>query len=391
MIACRTVAVVAIAAATLVTVAGPASATSDGFVSASGTKLMLHGKPWRFVGFNDYQLTSETGNAYYCGRQTSDATLNSVLQDAKNSGATAIRTWFYQSYYDLNAQGASIKPTWTAFDRVLNTAAAYGLEVIPVLVNEWQSCEPPSTNKNLGFFQSGYTLPNSYGYPLSFQTYAMTVAKHYAHKKQIAFWQLGNEMQNDTPTGCDSYAESAGAAALRSFADNMTAEIKSVDPNHLVSLGTAGGGECGLSTTDYQYVNAGAVDICDYHDYNNVTQAMPDDGYNRLAQRIAQCGALNKPIAVTESGIAADADTNGQDTGTITVATLQNRATFFQAKLNAAFKAGVAGYVLWEKEQDASNSAENITSHLLFEIGPNSLLYDPTNAVTSIVAASLRH
>src|SRR5216684_575883 len=120
-------------------------------------------------------------------------------------------------------------------------------------------------------------------------------------------------------------------------------------------LRAVGGGECGLSGADYQYVYAGAVDICDYHDYYNVTQAMPDDGYNRLAQRIAQCQALNKPIAVSESGIAADVDGNGQDTGTVTSITLQKRASFFQAKLVAAFDTGVAGYVLWEKEQDASN------------------------------------
>jgi endo-1,4-beta-mannosidase len=268
---------------------------------------------------------------------------------------------------------------------VLNAAASYGLKVIPVLINEWQSCEPLSTNKNLGFFETGYQQPNSYGYPLSSKAYAATVARHYANNTQIAFWQIGNEMHNYTDTGCDSFAESAGASALRAFADDMTAAIKAVDSNHLVSLGTAGGGECGLSVTDYQYVHAGAIDICDYHDYYNVTQAMPNDGYNRLAQRIAQCKALNKPIVVSESGIAADVNGNGQDTGTVTSVTLLNRARFFLAKLAAAFNRGVVGYVPWEKEQDASNSAENF-KHGLFEIGPN----DPTNWVTAGVAVSLR-
>ena len=320
------------------------------------------------------------GGAYFCGRTIDDATLDSVLRGAKKSGATVIRTWFFQSYYDMNSQGAWIQPTWAAFDRVLEAAASYDLKVIPVLINEWQSCEPPSTDKNLGFFQTGYEQPDSYGYPLSFKAYATTVARHYANNTQIAFWQIGNELQNYADTGCDSFAESAGAKALRAFADDMTTAIKAVDPNHLVSLGTSGGGECGLSTTDYQYVNAGAVDLCDYHDYYNVTQAMPDDGYNRLAQRITQCQALNKPIVVSESGIAADVDGNGQDTGTVTSVTLQNRASFFQAKLNAAFSRGVVGYVLWDKEQDPSNLAE------LFEIGPN----DPTNSITARVAKSLR-
>ena len=331
------------AAALLSATPGLALASSDRFVGSSGSGLTLHGHPWRFVGFSDYQLTSMPGGAYFCGRPIDDATLDSVLQDAKKSGATVIRTWFFQSYYDMNSKGARIRPTWAAFDRVLKAAASYDLKVIPVLINEWQSCEPPSTNKNLGFFQTGYEQPDSYGYPLSFKTYATTVARHYANDTQIAFWQIGNELQNYTGTGCDSFAESAGASALRAFADGMTAAFKAVDPNHLVSLGMSGGGECGLFARDYQYVNAGAVDLCDYHDYYNVTQAMPDEGYAPLAQRIAQCHSLNKPIVVTESGIAADVGGNGKDTGTVTSITLKNRAGFFEAKLNAAFSRGVAG------------------------------------------------
>jgi mannan endo-1,4-beta-mannosidase len=382
-----------IAGASVLLVTGVVPATSSGalasatgFVGSSGTALTLAGHGWRFVGFNDYQLTSMPGGAYFCGRRTGAATVNSVLRNAKKSGATVIRTWFFQSYYDMNSRGGWIRPTWAAFDRVLKAARSYGLKIIPVLMNEWQTCEPSSVNKNLGFFQTGYEQPQSYGYPLSFKTYATRVARHYASNTTIAFWQIGNELQNYTATGCDAFAESAGARALRAFADDMTAAINTVDQHHLVALGTSGGGECGLSGTDYQYVVAGAVDICDYHDYLNATQAMPNDGYNRLAQRISQCRALHKPIVVSESGIAADVGSSGQDTGTVSTSTLLNRAKFFHAKLTAAFKRGVAGYVLWEKEQDSSNSAQNFGQHQLFEIGP----IDPTNSATARVADSLR-
>jgi len=370
-------------------VASPTLARPDGFVRVTGTELTVHGQPWRFVGFNDYQMTSMPGGAYFCGRQMDDATLNAVLRDAKKAGATVIRTWFFQSYYDLNSQGTAVSPTWAAFDRVLDRASTYGLKVVPVLVNEWRDCEPSSTNKSLYFFAGGYAQPSP-GYPLSFKTYATTVAHHYANSTQIAFWQIGNELQNFVGNGCGSAAETFGAIALRAFADDVTASIKKADPNHLVSLGTIGAGECGLSNADYAYVHAGAVDLCDYHDYGDVTQALPDDGYNRLAQRVAQCRTLDKPIVVTESGIAADVGADGQETGAVTGATLQNRAGFFQAKLTAAFTDGVAGYVLWEKEQDASNSAENISSHGLYEIGPDNLLHDPTNTVTATQARGLR-
>jgi hypothetical protein len=366
--------------------ASPATA-STAFVGRSGSTLTLNGKPWRFVGFNNYQLTSQPGGAFYCGRTIDQTTLNSILQDARNSGASVIRTWFFQSYYDLNAHGQTITPSWSAFDRVLTTAAAYGLKVIPVLVNEWQDCEPASVNKNLGFYQYGYKSPG-YGYPLSFRTYASTVAAHYAGNPTIAFWQIGNELESNTPSGCTASAESAGASALRAFADDMTGAIKAVDPNHLVSLGTLGSGQCGLAGTDYEYVHAGKVDLCEYHDYGDPIHAIPNDGYNRLAQRIAQCAALGKPLFVGESGIVADVGDSGQSTGVINATSLQLRAGFFDAKMTAAFDNGLAGYMIWDKEQDASNSTYNLNNGR-YSVGPSSLFADPTNTVTLSIAGSL--
>ena len=96
----------------------------------SGQALTLNGSPWRFIAYNDYQLTSMP-NAAYCGRALDQATLNSIMQDAKASGANVIRTWFFQSYYDMsNANGSwqEVTPTYAAFDRVLNAAAANGLK-----------------------------------------------------------------------------------------------------------------------------------------------------------------------------------------------------------------------------------------------------------------------
>jgi mannan endo-1,4-beta-mannosidase len=269
----------ALAALIACTASAQARAASDSFVGRSGQDLTLNGASWRFIAYNNYQLTSLPGG-YDCGQADTQADLDEVMQNAAASGASVIRTWFFQSYYDLNAQGGRTSPSWTAFDRVLDTAARYGLKVIPVLVNEYQQCEPASVTKNLGFFQSAYEQPG-YGYPLSFKQYATTVAQHYADNSTVAFWQIGNELYDDTPSGCSSAAESQGAQALRSFADNMTDALKSVDPNHLVSLGTEGTGQCGLEGSDYQYVMAGAVDLCEYHDYDDVTDPMPNDGYNR--------------------------------------------------------------------------------------------------------------
>ncbi len=384
------VAVLLVALTSFVLAAPPSVATagsSSPFVGRSGATLTLNGQPWRFVGFNDYQLTSLPGPAFSCGRAVDQATLGAILADAKKAGATAIRTWFFQSYYDTNAQGQTITPTWTAFDRLLDAATSAGLKVIPVLVNEWQDCEPSSVNKNLGFFQGAYRQPG-YGYPLSFRSYAATVAEHYASNPTVAFWQIGNELEGNSPNGCSGATETQAASALRAFADDLTTSIKAVDSHHLVSLGTMGSGQCGLSAADYQYVHSGSVDLCEYHDYGDATRALPSDGYNRLAERISQCRALGKPLFVGEAGIVSDVGQAGQSTGTIDATSLQLRAQYFNAKMSAAFTNGLVGYLLWDKQQDASNSAYNLNNGR-YSVGPSSLFPDPTNDVTAMIAASL--
>jgi hypothetical protein len=191
-------------------------ASPSGFVHRSGATLTLNAAPWRFVGFNDYQLTSLPGGAFSCGRQIDQPTLDSILQDARNAGATVIRTWFFQSYYDQNAAGQTISPTWAAFNRVLSSAAAHGLKVIPVLVNEWPDCEPASSNKGLGFYQTGYKSAG-YGYALSFKAYAATVAAHYAgpDDRLLADRQRAREQHDGRLRRADRGRRGARAAGFR--------------------------------------------------------------------------------------------------------------------------------------------------------------------------------
>jgi hypothetical protein len=316
-------------------------------------------------------------------RVVDQPTMDAIMQDARSAGASAIRTWFFQSYYDLDASGRAAPPSFSAFDRVLGTAAAYGLKVIPVLMNEFPTCEAPGAKvRDLSFFENGYRQPQP-PYALSFARYAATVARHYSGDQTIAFWQLGNELYADEPS-CGAATEGSAARALRSFADAMTGAIRAVDPHHLVSLGTIGTGQCGLSGRDYAYVQAGAVDICDYHDYGDVTHSVPNDGFNRLAQRIAECRAMHKPLVVSESGIPADVDDRGRSAGAVSPSSLQLRAGFFDAKLTAAFAAGIMGYGLWEMQQSRSDSPYN-RGQSEYEIGPG----DPTGSVTARLAATL--
>ena len=304
---------------------------------------MVKGSPLHLIGYNWHWLGTN------CSTPTDaeiDATFSRI---ATASHGNVVRTAFYQS--------GSNYGSYTDFDRYIWYAKHYGLYIVPILVNQLADCEPAKTMPRSLWYQGGYTQPDD-GYPLSFRTYALRLATHYANEPTIAFWQLVNE-PDASPCGV------AGAQTLRNFADDMTMTLKSVDPNHMVDLGVPG--QCaGDTTADYTQIVSGQVDLCDvWHDYKEPATPLP----SQMSQRTNSCLSLNKPAFVGESGICADIDPSQTCSGTITPASLQQRATFFAAKLNAGLNAGLAGYMLWSKGKGS----------VQYSVGPG----DPTESIVA--------
>jgi hypothetical protein len=298
-----------------------------------GTQLYLSGQPWKFAGYNlpcqqPFLMTMQQLEYYF-------------KDVAINSKANVIRMWWFQS--DM---GTGSNP-WAPFDQIVAAAQAAGIRILPALTNQWQTCDEPSPatpEKELPWYQGGYEQPEG-GYPLSYKQFALKLAAHFASSRTIAFWQLVNEAEAPTTTGCDEGA----AAALRGFADDMAASLHQVDPHHLVNLGTQGAGECGTAGSDYQYVHAGKIDLCEVHDYSDPAIAMPT-GTDSLAADITACHALDKPIFIGEAGIPGNVQPDGSSgSAPITTATIDQRAVFFKAKIDAFNAAGGVGYVIWFK------------------------------------------
>lgn len=164
-------------------------------------------------------------------------------------------------------------------------------------------------------------------------------------------WQLMNEAEIKTSQTASACAPTADLAA---FAADVSGLIKSIDSNHLVSLGTMGAGQCGSQGSDYQSIHSiRTIDVCEYHDYGHETEPLPA----HLASDIAACRVLGKPIFVGESGIKA----------TSVGGTLADRAAAFDAKCSAMFNAGVGGFLVWSW----NNAAPTTTN---WPVGPG----DPT-------------
>ncbi len=300
-----------------------ARAYNYGFVKASGTHLTLNGYNYRFDGANMYYLNSRSN----CGPTYSSSQVATSFDDQK--GGEVVRAWFYQKLATVNGQ-----LNWSAFDNSLSIANQHNKRVIVTLVDQWGAC----TNLGylgIGWYQWAYKQKLS-SEIMSYRQFVYDLVQRYKNNPTVLMFQLVNEPEAKTSSGGTCY-ESSAAKALRAFADDVGGMIHSIDPNHLVSLGGMGSGQCGMAGGDYQYVNASpGTNLCEYHDYNHPTTTMPGDQWNGLQVRLNQCRYLNKPLFVGETGIHVPDQ-----------ASVWQRYTDFNNKFSTQFSAGVVGELIW--------------------------------------------
>jgi probable HAF family extracellular repeat protein len=337
------------------------TSTATGFVSRDRTRLLLDGQPYRPIGLNIYNANSNDWCWYRMDGNVLDDSLTAI-----GSGKNAMRAWFFQQLANTNGTR-----DWTAFDRTLAIARAHGYKVIATLIDQWGNCGATNGQgygyKDQTWYQTGYRQPDPSAI-VSYRDWVQEVAARYKNDSTILSWQLVNEPEARVPpchqladgswscAGCD---EPTAETALESFASDVSSVIKSVDPNHLVSLGTIGSGQCGTSYLDYKKVmSVPTLDLCEYHDYSP-NQWIPGDVYNGLQFRIEQCNALDKPLLVGELGIKPNS----------VGGTFADRARAVASKLCAQLSAGVAGELLWAWDKNGS-LLDN------FDIGPSDPVLD---------------
>jgi mannan endo-1,4-beta-mannosidase len=334
--------------------------TPSGFVTRNGTQLLVDGRPYRPIGLNIYNANSNGWCWYAMG--------GSILNDSLTAigpGKNAMRAWFFQQLATTNGSR-----DWTAFDRTLATARAHGYKVIATLIDQWGDCGATNGQgygyKDQTWYESGYSQPDPSAI-VSYRDWVQEVAARYKDDATIFAWQLVNEPEVLVPpcqvvngqVTCAACDEPTAESDLSSFATEVAGLIKAVDPNHLVSLGTIGSGQCGAQYTDYKSVmSIPSLDLCEFHDYD-YQHSMPGDQWNGLQFRINQCNELGKPLLVGELGVKPN-----QVGGT-----LRDRADVVAGKLCAQLRAGVAGALLWAWDKDGSLGNN-------FDIGPSDPVLD---------------
>ncbi len=302
-----------------------ATSTPGDFVTSDGGDLMLDGIPFRFTGLNIPNANSD-------GTCFAPIDVGQALADI-GPGKAVMRAWFFQNM----ATTGGVRD-WSRFDATLSAAAANGVKVIPVLANQWADCETGLGFKTKAWYETGYRHQTDPDGTVAYYDWVREIVTRYKDDPTIAFWQLINEgeIQEVEGGGCASIADAADT--FKDWAADVSSLIKSIDTNHLVSLGTIGGGQCGAQGDEYTFVHdLSTIDLCEYHDYGSPSVPIPGDQYNGLQVRFNQCAELGKPIFVGEAGIIPN-DVGG---------TFQARADAFAAKIDAQFAAGSDGFLAW--------------------------------------------
>ncbi len=319
--------------------------SAQGWVSRAGSQLVLNGRPWQFTGLNIYNANSRDNCWYTMGAPE----LGEAL-DASHAGA--MRAWFFQSLATTNGQR-----DWSKFDATLDAARARNVHVVVTLADQWGACEP-GEYKDASWYTDRYRTEKPSGLPATYREWVAEIVTRYRNDPTILAWQLVNEPE----VMVERYGQCAENASgiLRSFVSDVGGLIKSIDSQHLVSVGVIGGGQCGAVYTEYSDLHSlDVVDLCEYHDYGQPRSAIAGDQWNGLGMRLFQCALLGKPLIVGELGIRPLQDLGG-------AATLAHRAVVVGAKLQATRAAGVAGTMVWNWNSGAQGGSATDN----FEVGP---------------------
>jgi mannan endo-1,4-beta-mannosidase len=239
--------------------AHPANAAPAGFVTRSGAGFVADGKPFRYGGTNNYYL-----------HYTSQLMVDDVFNDAQAMGLTVLRAWtFLECGGDKpNSAGACSQGAdhwmqrWSnasngvvyntganglqALDRMIADAAQHNIKLILPFTNNWKDfggMDQYVTWYGLQFHDQFYTdsrIKQDYKNwitTLLNRTNSVTGVT-YKDDPTIFAWELANEprcINASLPTSGTCTADT-----LTGWADEMSTFVKSLDPNHMVSVGDEG-------------------------------------------------------------------------------------------------------------------------------------------------------
>jgi len=302
-------------------------ATSRGaqndFVRVHGNEFVINQRAFRFIGVN------VRGLVHYGDRRTlehaSEGHRREQLAAAYDMGARVVRVF-------LPSMHASPAQTIDRLAQVLALAADFpGLYILPALSNLYADV-PFRVAGDEGFYAK--VDPNFHadllkadfftgGYQQNFLPFARQVVARFRNEPRIFAWEIGNELKLNPVSG--DLNSDPHVAAFINFKLAVARELRTLDPNHLITTGMISTHHAWLhnDTLRHRLYASPLFDFLTVHCYNE--EYLNDD--SRLAE------TLNKPFIVEEAGF-------GNKYGS-------NRSGKVIEDMQRWFGLGARGYMQW--------------------------------------------
>ncbi|TXG57503.1 hypothetical protein EZV62_015332 [Acer yangbiense] len=210
-------------------------------VAKSGNQFVVNGKPFYVNGFNTYWLM------VFAADQSTRGKVSELFQQASSVGLTVCRTWaFNDGQWRALQKSPSVydEEVFKALDFVVSEAKKYKIRLILSLVNNWDAYggkpQYVKWGKDAGLnltsdddFFSHPTLRSYYKAHVKTVLNRVNTLTNITYKEDptIFAWELMNEPRCTSDPSGDK---------LQSWIQEMAVYVKSMDPKHLVEIGTEG-------------------------------------------------------------------------------------------------------------------------------------------------------
>ena len=345
--------------------------------------FLYQGRPFCFAGSNNYYLTYKD-----------KVMVDDVFAQAKALGLRVLRTWAFEDrgslddsvpstvhneweppgtkegvyfqYFDTKTQapayneGAEQDDGLRRLDYVLSKAAENDIKLILVLTNNWKDFG--GMDQYLKWFDLKYhhefytderarSAYKSYAQHLIERTNSVTKLL-YKDDPTIFAWELANEPRCRN-SGKFDRLQDCHAETITSWVKEMSAHIKSLDPNHMVAVGDegffnrpAGAGEQynGADGVDHEaYLAVDSIDFGTFHLYPETWGTTLSWGNQWINDHIAAAQQAGKPTVLEEYGVLVKRD---DKTGQV-VSGQERRRIAYTNWNNLLLKGGANAAMFW--------------------------------------------
>lgn len=297
----------------------PTTVSQPSFVKVEGLGFALNDQPFRFVGANSIYF------GYY---KEFDYSIEDAIHSAKENGLDVLRIY-------LGFNGKSMNE----YDRALDIATQNDVRVIAVLTD--CCCFGGSQTEGSYYNSRPFCEFNSSNSIESYKTYLERIllrkntinGRVYRDDPTIMAWDVANE----------PYLDKISDAELNSWLADVTAYIKSIDPNHLITFGiNNGGSKYDVDGPHYTALNVPGLDFFSIH-YNLPNFYIANQYLERIQFRVQNFLALGKPVILEEFGVG----TLRLWGANLDQVTLEKWLNAYRNQLDVTFSAGASGALFW--------------------------------------------